>query len=195
VGVLYVAIITGWLVLEGTPSDPIGDPYLAAMEALTILSAVALVGFCAAVASFSDTEHRVFGLLTLSCGTLAAGLTTSVHFTQLTAVRQLWRAGALADYRLVWPSALFAVEYLAWDVLVGATMLLSGSSLGADPARRGARTVLTVGGVFCIGGVVGPVSGQMLLQNVAVFGYAILLPLAAYLTGRLFRSVPSSSHG
>lgn len=193
IGVLYVAVITLWLVLEGTPSAPIGDPYLAAMEVLTILSALALVGFCVAMASLATGDERVFGLLALSSGILAAGLTTAVHFTQLTAVRQLWRSGAIADYRLIWPSSVFAVEYLAWDVLVGLTMLLSGASLGDDPARRGARGVLALGGSCCVAGVMGPLTGRMMLQNIAVFGYAVLLPLAAYLSLRVFRSVPPSA--
>src|SRR5438477_8024227 len=54
-------------------------------------------------------------LTALAIGNVAVGLTMGVHFVQLTAIRQLWRAGRLVDYRLVWPSALFAVEYFVWD--------------------------------------------------------------------------------
>lgn len=192
VGLLYIAVVAAWLILEGTPSEPIGDPYLAAMELLTIASALALVGLCGALASLCSAKHRVLGLVTLAFGTLAAGLTTSVHFTQLTAVRQLWRSGALSDYRLIWPSPAFAVEYLAWDLLVGITMLLGAATLGHSPARRRARAVLVLGGLCCLAGLSGPASGQMLLQNVAVFGYAILLPVAAYLLARMFIGVPTS---
>jgi hypothetical protein len=59
----------------------------------------------------------------------------AVHFVQLTAIRQLWHAGRLDDYRLVWPSAR---------------------------------------------------------QNIAVFGYAVVLPIAGGLMTRLFRAVSAT---
>ena len=187
VGLLYLIVIAAWLVAVGKPKEPIGDPYLALMEVLTMASALALVCFCVAILALSTPERRIFGLGTVVAGTTAAGLTLSVHFVQLTAIRQLWRSGALADYRLVWPSPIFAVEYLAWDLLVGITMLLAAASLGEGPGRGGARSILTVGGGFCVIGLAGPASGVMALQNIAVLGYAVLLPLAAWFTAGVFR--------
>jgi hypothetical protein len=105
VGVCYVAVIVAWLIIEATPREPIGDPWLAAMEVLTILSALALLGLVIALWFFADTSRRVPALTALVPGSLAAALTMTVHFVQLTAVRQLWRAGHLPDYRLVWPSS------------------------------------------------------------------------------------------
>ncbi len=186
-GLLYLIVIAAWLVAVGKPMEPIGDPYLAVMEVLTMASALALVGFSVAISALSTPERRIFGLGTVVAGTIAAGLTLSVHFVQLTAIRQLWRSGTLADYRLVWPSPIFAVEYLAWDLLVGITMLLAAASLGEGHGKGGARTLLTVGGGFYIIGLVGPASGVMALQNIAVLGYAVLLPLAAWFTAGVFR--------
>ena len=134
VGILYVAVITLWLIIEGTPREPIGDPYLALMEVLTMASAVALFGLVLAIWCFADAGRRLQALAALVVGTLAVGLTMPVHFVQLTAVRQLWRAGRLVDYRLVWPSALFAVEYFVWDILVGITMLSAGFAVAGGPA-------------------------------------------------------------
>ena len=116
----------------------------------------------------------------------------AVHFVQLTAVRQLWRAGRLADYKLVWPSPLFAVEYFVWDVLVGLTMVSAGLALTSMPAATRARTALLIGGALCMLGVAGPVTGRMALQNIAVIGYAVVLPIAAALTVRIFRAVPAN---
>ncbi len=109
-----------------------------------------------------------------------------MHFVQLTAIRQLWRTGQLPDYRLVWPSAIFAVEYFAWDVLVGLSMVFAGISLGGDPRSRHARQALLIGGVLCLAGAAGPLAGRMLLQNVAVVGYALVLPVAGALMARVF---------
>ena len=93
-GFLYVATILLWLLVVGKPHEPIGDPFLAVMEVLTILSALAFLGLVLAIKCFADDRHRIHALAALALGTLAAGLTMAVHFVQLTAVRQLWRAGA-----------------------------------------------------------------------------------------------------
>jgi hypothetical protein len=111
----------------------------------------------------------------------------AVHFVQLTAVRQLWREGRLADYRLVWPSLLFAVEYFVWDILVGLTMLSAGLAFSHVPAAAAGRRALLLGGAFCVLGVSGPATGRLALQNVALLGYAVVLPIAALLIARFFR--------
>ena len=193
VGILYVAVITLWLIVEATPSAPIGDPYLAAMEVLTIVSALALVGLVAAVWCFTSPTHRLAALAALAAGTLAAVLTMAVHFVQLTAIRQLWRAGRLVDYRLVWPSPLFALEYFAWDVLVGLTLLSLSVAVAGGPETAGARRFLLIGGVLCLVGTVGPLSGRMSLQNIGLLGYAVFLPIAGVLTARLFRAAPPNT--
>ena len=193
VGILYLATIALWLIVEAVPLEPIGDPFLAAMEGLTIASALALLGLVIAIWHFADRAHRVHGLVTLTLGVAAASLTIAVHFVQLTAIRQLWRAGHLADYRLLWPSPILAVEYFAWDVLVGATMVFASFALAGGPKSVPARRALLVGGVLCLAGLVGPGSGRMVLQNIAVIGYAVLLPVGCALTARTFHAVAPSS--
>ncbi len=178
IGILYAAVITLWLIVEAAPREPIGDPYLAVMEGLTMAPAVAFLGLAIAVWCFADAPRRLPALTTLVIGTLAVGLTMAVHFVQLTAIRQLWRAGRLSDYRLVWPSAVFAVEYFAWDILVGVSMVAAGFALAGGPPAARARRSLLIGGMLCLVGATGPLSGRMFMQNVAVFGYAVVLPIA-----------------
>jgi hypothetical protein len=195
VGILYLATIALWLVVEATPLEPIGDPFLAVMEGLTIVSALALLGLVTAIWGYAERAYRVHGLLTLTLGALAAALTMAVHFVQLTAIRQLWRAGQLPDYRLVWPSTTLAVEYFAWDVLVGGTMILASFALAGEPGSAPARRTMLIGGALCLLGLVGPATGRMIPQNIAVAGYAVFLPVACALSARIFHSAPPSSDG
>lgn len=191
VGVMYLAVILGWLALVRTPTAPIGDPYLLAMEVLTIASAVGIAGWVIAQLLLATPRQRLLAVSAFATGISAAVLTISVHVVQLTAVRQMWRQGSLDEYRLVWPSPLFAVEYVAWDVFVGLTMILLGLGLGAERVARGSR-LLVVGGCLCLLGLSGPVFGVMQLQNVALLGYGVLLPLAAYRVASTFRPVAAS---
>lgn len=190
IGILYVGVIALWAIIEGTPGEPIGDPYLAVMEILTILSAISLLGFVVAISCFIDESHRVHGVCTVALGSLAAGLTMVVYFVQLTATRQLWRAGQIADYRLVWPSVIFAAEYFVWDILVGMTLIAASCAIAGSPDARRVRGVLFIGGVLCLTGAIGPLSGRMVLQNIAVSGYAVVFPAAGALAARVFRASP-----
>ena len=193
IGVLYVATISLWLLILAMPREPIGDPFLAVMEVLTIVSALAFLGLVLAIRCFAEEQHHVHALASTALGTLAAGCTLAVHFVQLTSVRQLWRTGATADYRLIWPSPQFAVEYLAWDLLIGLTLVVASFVFSGSRASRPAGVALMTSGVLCIAGLVGPLSGRMIWQNIAVIGYAIGLPIAAAMLARVFSATPSHS--
>lgn len=191
VGVVYAGVIGAWLVLSGTPLEPIADPYLLWMEVLTIVSAFGIVGLVVAVHALSANERRILSIAALVSGSAASVTTIALHAVQLSAVRQLWRVGRVSDYRLVWPSELLAVEYLAWDVIVGLTMIFVAGALRGGVIRRAGERMLLGGGVLCLIGFAGPLTGFMAVQNVAIVGYGIFLPVGAVLLNRdLRRSSP-----
>lgn len=111
---------------------------------------------------------------------LFAGITSVVHFTELTAGRQ---AG---DFGIVWPSRVYAAELLAWDVFLGIALVALGSTFAPAGGERRLRTVLMTCGWLCIAGTIGPVVGNMRLQLIGLFGYGVVLPIAALLLMRHF---------
>jgi hypothetical protein len=189
IGLWYVATIAVWLVLVRAPRQPISDPFLAIMELLTLVSAPALVGMLVATHAYSARPQQVFALAGLCFGALAAGITMTVHFLELTAIRQLAQAdeGRLG-YLLVWPSSLLAADYLAWDLLVGLSLVCASRVFVGDISLSRARRVMALCGVMCLVGSVGPLSGAIAWQNIAVLGYAAVLPFAAGLIARAFRA-------
>ena len=68
VGILYIAVITLWLIIEATPREPIADPYLAVMEVLTMVSALALLGLVIAIWCFAEAARRLAALTTVTVG-------------------------------------------------------------------------------------------------------------------------------
>jgi hypothetical protein len=181
VGVAYLAVIGSWLVRVGSPQEPIGDPFLLWMEVLTILSAVAIAALATGMWARARSSLPLTALWLLVSGLTGSVMTIGVHWIELSAVRPLWRAGRIEDYRLIWPSVLFAVEYLAWDVAIGLFMLCTARVLRVVLGERIASVIWGFGGVLCLVGTTGPASGAMVWQNVAVVGYAILLPAGAAL--------------
>ena len=171
-------------------SAPITDPLLAIMEVLTMLSAPLIVVLMATLREDTAPERRLFSTLSFGFAVAFATLTSSVHFVELTAVRQLGRA------QLVWPSVAYAVELLAWDGFLGLALLSAAATIPAISASRSSRwdtalrRSLLLAGVLCVAGLIGPALGQMRWQFVGVFGYAVVLPVVCYVFARRFSDAP-----
>jgi hypothetical protein len=183
VGVAYAIVLSTGFVRHGL-SEPIADPILAAMEVLTLASAFPLLLLVTAVLFVAPEARRIRGVLALCFIVMFATATSAVHVVELTAGRQLGSRG------LVWPSTTYAVELLAWDLFLGAALMFTAAAL--DPIRTPLRLrrLVQVTGVLCLAGIAGPVIGNMRLQLIGVFGYAVLLPLAAFGLASWFRANP-----
>lgn len=180
VGLAYIVVVTIGIVQAGL-DEPIVDPTLGVMEALTLLSAPFVVIWLAAIQQASAPDQRVYGLVALAFGTIMAGLTSGVHFVALTAGRQ---TGFSA---LEWPSTLYAVELLAWDVFLGLALLFAAPVFTGRGRAATARWVLAITGVLCLAGAAGPLIGDMAVQRIGIVGYGLGLPVACVLVARWFR--------
>jgi hypothetical protein len=180
VGVAY-GIVVAFGISRAGLDDPIVDPTLAVMEALTLLSAPLIVAVMAAVYETARQDRRIFGLLALVFAAITAGLTTAVHFVTLTAGRQTGFAA------LEWPSTLYAVELLAWDVALGLSLVCAAAVFDGSGVRRLASRALLAAGTLSLLGTAGPIIGDMALQRIGILGYGFGLPVAAVLMARCFQ--------
>lgn len=173
-GVAYAVTIAFGMWTYGL-ERPIGGAVLVIMEILTLLLALLIVVMMAAIHTSAAEEWKTSTLIALVFAGLLAGVTVSVHFVQLTALRQLDAAG------LAWPSPMYAAELLAWDVFLGLSLLFAAPALRGYRLGVAARITMTVCGLMCLIGVVGPATGDMRLQFVAVAGYGSVFPIACLL--------------
>lgn len=179
IGVGYLLTLSAGFVRHGF-REPIADPVLAIMEILTLLSAVPLVTLMASIQDRSSASRSALGFSALAFASLCAGVTSTVHFVELTAARQMGGSG------IAWPSRVYAAELLAWDIFLGLALLFAAPLFFRDELERLVRRVLLLCGGLCIVGAIGPAVGNMRLQLVGVFGYAVVLPLACVLMARVF---------
>jgi hypothetical protein len=179
-GVAYLVTLAVGFASVGL-ATPIVDPVLAVMEVLTLLSGPVLVVLMAAVHAYAAPKYKVHGLVAFAFMVLMAGLTSSVHFVELTAVRQS------ATASLTWPSTAYALELLAWDLFLGLSLLFAAPVFTAGKLEGAVRVGFYVAGTLCLVGILGPTSGDMRLQFIAVVGYAGVLPAVCLLLALLFR--------
>ena len=159
VGVAYgVALIVGFTT-RGL-SAPIVDPLLAIMEVLTVIAALLLLVMMAAIHARASDHRKLAGAVAFAFMILATGTTSVVHFVELTARRQIGVAS------LVWPSPLYAVELLAWDVFLGLSLVFAALAFENTGRERQVRRGILVCGMLCLFAVLGPTVGSMRLQLV-----------------------------
>jgi hypothetical protein len=173
-GIAYAIVVVIGMVSYGLERS-IGGIVLVVMEMLTLLLALVFLVMMAAIHSSAALEWKTNTLVALVFAALLAGISATVHFVQLTALRQLGTAG------LVWPSPMYAAELLAWDVFLGLSLLFAAPSLRGNRLRQVARTTMTACGAMCLIGVLGPATGYMGLQFLAVAGYGLVLPVLCVL--------------
>ena len=186
IGVAYlVTVLTGMYSVGLT--RPIADPVLAIMETLTLVTAPLLVILMSAIHDTAPPERKIYSLIALAFAVLVAGLTSAVHFAGLTALRQTGMEG------IAWPSVIYAVELLAWDVFLGLSLLFAAPVFPGKGLGRYIRTGLVAVACLCLAGVLGPVTGDMRLQFIAVLGYGLLLPIIWLMIVRYFRHFETRS--
>ncbi|MBK7888639.1 MAG: hypothetical protein IPJ86_15560 [Bacteroidetes bacterium] len=179
VGMTY-AIVVGFGIAQVGLDKPIIDPTLAVMEAITLVSAPLIVILLAAVSGLASPERKVFGVLALTFGAIMAGLTSAVHFVTLTAGRQM------NFTTLDWPSTLYSVELLAWDVFLGLALVFAAPAVTGRGHSARARWALFATGVLCLLGAIGPMVGNMAIQRVGILGYGIVLPISCIFLALVF---------
>lgn len=187
VGIIYAITVTVGMCTAGL-TNPIVDPILAIMEILTLIASILLVILMSTIHYKALPECKIYSLIALAFMVLVTGLTATVHFIDLTALRQTGMEG------IVWPSAIYAVELLAWDVFLGLSLLFAAPVFQGDGLNRNIRIALNITGVLCVTGTLGPATGDMRLQFISVLGYGVFLPVVWLMIARYFqRSYKDSS--
>ena len=183
---LYVPTLVLGFIALGNFNDPLEDPFLGIAEVLIILMAPALVALAAAIYLAAAPGRKVFGLVAFGTMLLAAGTTLTVHFVELTVARRIGDGaltGPIFGWR--WPSVLYGVDVVAWDLLFGVS-LLCAAAVFPGRAYRGVRVGLLIAGALSVIGLVGPISDQFGLRTIGIFGYAVVFPIACIGLARVF---------
>ena len=127
-GVLYAPTLVAAFVSAGNVKDPLTDPFLEILEVQSILMAPPMVVTMVAVHGYAPRDAKMYSLSALGFMILCAGVTTSVHFVELTVARRIDPASMPGYSQLFsweWPSVLYTLDILAWDWFFGLSMLLA----------------------------------------------------------------------
>jgi hypothetical protein len=187
--VAYMADLALGLMSLRSPQDPIGDPYFTLLELLILAMMPFMVALMVAVHTWAPAELKVFSLSALSFMVALATLTSAVHFSILTLSRHDAFAGQPwlpLLFSFEWPSVVYALDILAWDVFFPLSALFAAPVFGGSRLARWVRSILVLSGVFALAGLAGVVLGDMQVRNIGIVGYTLVFAAAALLLAILF---------
>lgn len=191
VGVLYAIVLAIGLANLPSPDVPIGNPYFTMLEILILLLAPAMVALMATVHAWAPLASRSLSLAALGFTVMMATVTCSVHFSILTLSGQAGfggdaSAGALLAFR--WPSIVYALDILAWDVFFALAMLFAAVVFQGGGIHRAIRIGMIVSGALALAGLTGVVLGDMTVRNIGIVGYLGVFLIVDALLLKLFLS-------
>jgi hypothetical protein len=194
VSVAYAAVMVAGFVSLGNLSDPLPDPYLGVAEVLILVMAPVMVVLMAAVHVCAPVHLRLFSLVAFGWMLVAACLTMTVHVVELVVARRVDPGAVPGFARLfdfAWPSMLYAVDVVAWDLLLGLSLLFA-AFVFTGHRYRAVRWGLLVSAGLCLVGLIGPATDVIAWRAVGIFGYVVVFPITCLALNRAFSPAPPS---
>ena len=193
-GATYAIALAAGLLSLPSPDQPIGDPIFSILEILIILMMLPMVALMAVVHDWAPSEAKALTLTALVFMSLTAAVTCSVHFVILTvshqaAFRALSWMPLFFTYR--WPSVVYALDILAWDVFFPFSMLFAAPAFSGNKLTLRIRWLLIASGGLALAGLAGVAFSNMQVRDVGIVGYAVVFPIAAAFLFILFRRAAS----
>jgi hypothetical protein len=185
---VYAAVMVAGFGSMGNLVDPLPDPYLAVAELLILLLAPAMVVLMAAVHACTPVHLRMFSLIAFGWMLVTACLTMTVHVVQLVVARRIDPdsvPGFARLFEFAWPSMWYAVDVVAWDLLLGLSLLFA-AFVFTGRRYRAVRWGLLASAALCLVGLVGPAIDVIAWRELGIFGYVVVFPVACLALSRAF---------
>ncbi len=193
-----VTLAVGLASLE-SPDDPIGDPMFTILEVLILLLMPAIVALMVAAHAWAPKRSQALTLTAVVFMGLVACVTSSLHFVVLTLSRQeafAIQPWAPLVFAFKWPSVVYALDILAWDVFFALSMLFAAPVFRGGRLAGWIRWLMIASGALALAGLSGVLTGDMQLRNIGIIGYVgVFLPVAALLAVLFHRTAPVRGQG
>jgi hypothetical protein len=187
--VAYALTLAVGLASLESPQQPIGDPIFTILEVLILVMMPAMVALMVAVHAWAPMQAKTLTLTSLVFMGLLAGVTSVVHFCVLTLSRQPEFVGQPWEslvFPFAWPSVVYALDILAWDVFFPLSMLFAAPVFRGNRLAAWIRVLMIASGLLSLVGLSGVVVGDMQLRNIGIVGYVGVFLIVAVLLAILF---------
>lgn len=185
----YVVVLAFGLFTLPSPAHPIQQPWFALMELLILAIAPTMVMLAVALHAWAPAERKSLVLVGVAFFCMCALVTCTVHFCVLALGRHPAFSGepwSSLVFSFRWPSVVYALDILAWDVLFPIGTLFIAAGVRGSGLAGWARAALVFSALLAFAGLIGVPLANMQLRNIGIIGYAVLFPIAAALLAVMF---------
>lgn len=186
----YAIVLSVGLLTLPSPDHQIQDPWFTLMEVLIIAISPAMVAFTVALHAWVPPGGKSIALLSVVFMGMCAVVTCSVHFAVLFLSREPAFAAApwaRPAFSFTWPSVVYALDILAWDVFFPLAALFAAICVRGTGLAGTVRGLLFASAGLAFFGLLGAPLANMNIRNIGIIGYAVLFPVAAGSSAVIFR--------
>lgn len=191
--IAYAGILVAGLATLPSPEAAITDPWFTLMEGLILVIAPLMIVLMAVLHLLTRGSRRLFSLLALVFTALLAGLTSAVHFTILVLARDLAMGEAARWLAFEWPSLVYVLDILAWDIFFALAVLFAAGLFSGGGLAAWIRRLLITSGLLALAGLAGVALADMQIRNIGILGYAVVFPAATVLIAIYLHRKPARS--
>lgn len=187
----YAVVLVLGLTGLNSQDDPIGDPFFTILEILILLMCPLIVAMFATIHLRALPHSKPFSLVALIFAAMLAGLTASIHFSILTISRKREIANLPnhdAIFAFEWPSLVYALDILAWDVFFAFAVLFAVPAIHGGRFARVVKALFLLSGILALLGLGGVILDDMQIRNIGILGYVAVFTVAALVLALHFRT-------
>jgi len=175
-GIIYVLLITIGIMTQSKETGYIRDDIRILMEIFTMISAVLLLLFAISIDQVVEQDKRLFSIFSVLMMLGLVILTFFCHFINITIGKNLIKNNEILGYlfSLTWPSLIFAVDILAWDIFFGLSFIALGISIMDIFAKKIIAITMIIAGILSLVGLISLPLNNMNLRYIGVFGYTVM---------------------
>jgi hypothetical protein len=186
-GIIYVLLITIGIMTQSKETGYIQDDIRILMEISTMISAILLLLFAISIDQLVEESKKLFSTFSVLMMLGLVILTLFCHFISITIGESLIENNEIFGYlvSLTWPSVIFAVDILAWDILFGLSFIALGISIINSFPKKIIPITMIVAGILSLVGLIALPLNNMNLRYIGVFGYTVmpLITSILYISG------------
>jgi hypothetical protein len=173
---IYLGLIIIGIITSNPSTGYFQDSIKYFMEVTTMGSSIILLFFTVLIFYSFETESNLCGFLSILFMLMVVILTCSVHFIGITVSTTLISSNKSFEslLSLNWPSALFSLDILAWDLFFGISFIFLGISLYKYSYQRITGLLSIVSGLLSILGLIALPMNNMNIRYIGIFGYTIM---------------------
>jgi hypothetical protein len=187
-GVCYAVTMVVGFAAMGNLSKPLEDPYLAIMEVLILVTAPILVLLAVVIHTCAPKGTETYSLTAVGWMLLMGGFTMTVHLVLLTVVRRI-EPNTIPGFQYLftwqWPSVLYGVDVVAWDIFFGLALLFAAPVFHAS-GHVAVRNGMLIAGAMSVLGIIGPAVDHFAFREIGIIGYAIVWPIVCLPLSKAF---------